>query len=290
MDRDKLAAYYFDNLIKGAKEAHLFFIEDDTRERSRFIEKLLWEKQRKREAPFAKDYVKSIQYKVRLQNAYPEDIVKTDSVVSYLNDFTYSATAIDKYLRCPLQFYHSYVLHLDKREEISGDIEKVDIGKLVHKAISAYFSKRKGYPLKEKDINVTEMDHLIDRLFQKEYGDNLTGAIYLLKKQIRNHLHDLLKKYYLDLIKNQSVTILDIERDIRNIRINSFNLKGRLDSIEKRGDKTCIIDYKTSFNPNSLKIDFKKLDLDDRETWSEAIGSLQLFLFNALLGRNSRKH
>jgi len=288
MDRDKLAAYYFDNLIKGAKEAHLFFIEDDTRERSRFIEKLLWEKQRKREAPFAKDCVKSIQYKIRLQNAYPEDIVKTDSVVSYLNDFTYSATAIDKYLRCPLQFYHSYVLHLDKREEISGDIEKVDIGKLVHKAISAYFSKRKGYPLKEKDINVTEMDHLIDRLFQKWYGDNLTGAIYLLKKQIRNHLQDLLKKYYLDLIKNQSVTILDIERDIRNIRINSFNLKGRLDSIEKRGDKTCIIDYKTSFNPNSLKIDFRKLDLDDRETWSEAIGSLQLPFYLMLYSEETR--
>jgi ATP-dependent helicase/DNAse subunit B len=249
---------------------------------------LLWEKQEKARLHFAKNYVKSIQYKVRLQNAYPEDIVKTDSVVSYLKGFTYSATAIDKYLRCPLQFYHSYVLHLDKREEISGDIEKVDIGKLVHKAISAYFSKRKGYPLKEKDINVTEMDHLIDRLFQKGYGDNLTGAIYLLKKQIRNHLQDLLKKYYLDLIKNQSVTILDIERDIRNIRINSFNLKGRLDSIEKRGDKTCIIDYKTSFNPNSLKkIDFRKLDLDEQRP-GVTIGSLQLPFYLMLYSEETR--
>ena len=276
MDRDRLAAYYFDNLIKGAKEAHLFFIEDDTKERSRFVEKLLWEKQKKGEAPLPGEYVKTVQYKVRLENAGPEDIEKTAAVVSYLRDFAFSATAVDKYLRCPLQFYYSYVLRLDKREEMSGDIERADIGKIVHSAISIYFSKKKGFPLQEKDINVKEMDDLIDRLFQKEYGDNLTGAVYLLKKQIARHLEDLLKRYYLYLIKNQSVTILDSERDIKNIRINSFKLKGRLDSIERRSDKTYIIDYKTSSNPNSLRIDFNKLDHGDRETWSEAIGSLQL--------------
>ncbi len=288
MDRDKLVAYYFDNLIKGAEEAHLFFIEDDTKERSRFIEKLLWEKQRKSGALSTKDYVKSIQYKVRLENANPEDIVKTAAVVSYLKDFTYSATAVDRYLRCPLQFYYSYVLRLQKREEMSGDIEKVDVGKLVHNAISTYFSKRKGFPLQEKDINVAEMDDVIDRLFKKEYGDNLTGAVYLLKKQIKNHLQDLLKKYYLYLIKNQSVTIRDSERDIKKIRIGSFNLKGRLDSVERRGDKTCIIDYKTSSNPNSLKIDFNKLNCDDRETWSKAIGSLQLPFYLMLYSEEAR--
>lgn len=276
MDRDKLVAYYFDGLIKGAKEVHLFFVEDDTKERSRFIEKLLWEKQKKSGEPSTKDYVRSVQYKVRLKNDNPEDIAKTAAVVSYLKDFTYSATAVDRYLRCPLQFYYSYVLRLDKREEMSGDIERIDIGKLVHSAISAYFSARKGFPLQEKDINVTEMDDVIAGLFQKEYGDNLTGALYLLKKQVGDHLRDLLKKYYLYLIKKQSVTILDSERYIGDIRIDSFNLKGQLDSIERRGGKTCIIDYKTSSDPNSLRIDFNKLDHDDRETWSAAIGSLQL--------------
>ena len=123
---------------------------------------------------------------------------------------------------------------------MTGDIEKVDVGKLVHNAISTYFSKRRGFPLQEKDINVAEMDDVIDRLFKKGYGDNLTGAVYLLKKQIKSHLQDLLKKYYLYLIKNQSVTIRDSGRDIKKIRIGSFNLKGRLDSVERRGDKTCL--------------------------------------------------
>jgi hypothetical protein len=171
---------------------------------------------------------------------------------------------------------------------MSSDIEKADVGKLVHNAISTYFSKRRGFPLQEKDLDVAEMDDVIDRLFKKEYGDNLTGAVYLLKKQIKNHLQDLLKKYYLYLIKNQSVTIRDSERDIKKIRIGSFNLKGRLDSVERRGDKTCIIDYKTSSNPNSLKIDFNKLNCEDRETWSEAIGSLQLPFYLMLYSEEAR--
>ena len=276
MDRDKLVAYHFDGLIKGAKEVHLFFVEDDTKERSRFIEKLLWEKQKKGGVLSIKDDVRSVQYKVRLKNDNPEDIVKTAAVVSYLKDFVYSATAVDRYLKCPLQFYYSCVLRLDKREELSGDIERIDIGKLVHSAISSYFSARKGFPLKEKDIDAAEMDDVIERLFQKEYGDNLTGALYMLKKQVGDHLRDLLRKYYLYLIKKQSVTILDSERKIGGIRIGPFKLKGRLDSIERRGGKICIVDYKTTSDPNRLKIDFNKLDRDDRETWSAAIGSLQL--------------
>lgn len=287
MDRDKLAAYYFDNLIKGAREAHLFFIEDDTKERSRFIEKLLWDLQKNGKAPHSKDCVKSVRYEVELVNSQPEDIAKTSAVLSYLRDISYSATAVDKYLKCPLQFYYSYVLRLDKREEISGDIEKVDIGKIVHSSISAYFSKRKGFRLQEKDINAAEMGDLIDGLFQKAYGDNITGGAYLLKKQIKDHLTDLLTRYYLPLIKKQPFVILDSERDIKNIRIASFNLEGRLDSIERRGDRTCIIDYKTTFNPKSLRIDFNKLDPDNKETWSRAIGSLQLPFYLLLYSERS---
>ena len=131
-------------------------------------------------------------------------------------------------------------------------------------------------PLQEKDLSVHEMDRVVHDLFQKEYGEKLTGAVYLLERQIRKHLQDLLKKYYLQLVRNRSITVLDNERELSDIQIGSFHLRGRLDSIELRDGKTCIIDYKTSSNPDRLRIDFDKLDADDRRTWSEAIGSLQL--------------
>ncbi len=275
LDRDKLSAYYFDNLVRGAKDVHIFFIENDTRERSRFVESLLWERQKRDRSTRASDYVQAIQYRVKLGNDTPAGIPKTDRVVSFLKDFTYSATALDTYLNCPLQFYYSYVLDLGKKEEITGEIERADVGKFVHRVLSSYFSKRLNRVLKEADIHLEEMDNLIDDLFGREYGDNPTGAVYLLKAQIKEHLRDYLSRYRIPLIKEKKVTIIGVEEPIE-VTLNSYKLKGRLDVVEKRDGNICIVDYKSGSHTKNLKINFDKLDPDGRDSWDEAIGSLQL--------------
>ncbi|MEW6213701.1 MAG: PD-(D/E)XK nuclease family protein [Nitrospirota bacterium] len=275
IDRDRLMAYYFDALLKGAKEVHLFFVENDKRERSRFVERLLWERQKRDMIPETKNYIQSVQYKVRLESNAPEEVRKPESVIRFLKDFSYSPSALDDYLKCQLRFYYTHVLELEKKEEITGDIERSDIGKIVHYALSLYFSKRIGHILREKDIDTEEIDSLVDDIFGKEYGSNITGAVYLLKRQIKNRLKELLERYYIPLIKREAVTILNVEEGI-NLQLDSFSLTGRMDSIEKRGNKIFILDYKTTSNRNKLGIRLDKLDLQNRDTWSDAIGSLQL--------------
>lgn len=275
IDRDKLAAYYFETLLKGAVKAHIFFIENDKKERSRFVEKLLWEKQKQDRSTDPKNYIQPVQYKVNLDNPVPADIGKTAGVTDYLKHFEYHATALDRYLACGLQFYYTYVLGLGKKEEVSGDIERIDIGKFVHKALAEYFKKRNGRQLKKADLNVEEMSLIADKLFEEQYGKNPSGAAYLLKVQIKNRLQDVLRKYYIPLIMEEQVAILGTESRMA-ISEGPFRLKGFIDSIEKRGHKICIIDYKTGATSNRLKINFNKLDPDDRDSWDEAIGSLQL--------------
>lgn len=286
-DRDKLTAYFFQTLLKGAREVHLFYCENDKKERSRLVEHLLWEKQKKDGTTDAKKYLNFIQYKVHLEQSLPQDIVKTDSLVKYLKNFTYSATSLDTYLKCPVQFYYSYMLRLDKKDDLSGAIEKVDIGKLVHRILAEYFSRRTGALLKTRDIDIHEMEHLIEKHFEQAYGKHVTGTAYLLKRQIEHHLKDFLQSYYIPLVKEEPVTILRTEYDI-DCRTGPFALKGRLDSIEKRGEKTYIIDYKTGANPLSLKINYKDLDIKRRETWSDSIGSLQLPLYLLLYSRYTK--
>src|SRR5208337_1448497 len=46
-DRDMLSAYYFHTLVRGSAEVHVFFVENGRKEKSRFVEQLLWEKQKK---------------------------------------------------------------------------------------------------------------------------------------------------------------------------------------------------------------------------------------------------
>lgn len=274
-DRDRLSAYYFDTLIRGAKDVHIFFVENDTKERSRFVESLLWEQQKKDRSTRARDYVQAIQYRVKLGNTTPPDIPKTDDVVRFLRGFFYSATALDIYLSCPLQFYYRYVLDLGRKDEITGEIERADVGKFVHRVLSSYFSGRLHRVLTESDVGLEEMDRLIEDLFDREYGPGATGALYLLKTQIRAHLRDYLIRYRIPLVKEQKVTIIGVEESLR-ATLNTYKLKGRLDAIEKRGSDICIIDYKSGSSQTSLKINLDKLDPDDRDSWSGAIGSLQL--------------
>ena len=275
LDRDDLAEYYFETLLSGAKEVHLFFIENDKKERSRFVEKLLWRRQKKDRTTETKNYVQSLQYKIDLKNNLPSEIRKTDNVVGFLRDLSHSASSLDLYLRCGLQFYYSSVLRLDRKEEMSGDIEKADVGKFVHHVLSIYFLERKGRLLTPDDIDIAGLDLLINRLFDKQYGENPAGAVYLLKKQIKRHLRDFFEKYFSPLIRHEAVTIIACEEDIR-IKKDIFNLKGRIDAVIRKGETAVVIDYKTGANPGYLKINFDKLDISSRETWNEAIGSIQL--------------
>jgi len=287
-DRDKLAAHYFETLIQGAGEVHLFFIENDKKERSRFVEKLLWERQKREKTTDTKNYLSAVQYRIELKNSLPKDIRKTSSAVEFLRELPYSATALDTYLQCQFQFYYSYVLRIDKKEEISGDIERQTIGKFVHRVLSQYFLKRRGFSLSKKDIDLRELSLLINRLFEKEYGENPSGAVYLLKQQIKRHLRDFFEKYFVPLITERPVTVLNCEEDIRS-SIDSFNLRGRLDAVIRSWEKTVIIDYKTGSNPKFLKINFDKLDIDNRDSWGEAIGSLQLPFYLMLYSKHTGK-
>ncbi len=274
-DRDRLSAYYFETLLKGAKEAHLFFIENNNKERSRFVEKLIWGIQKK-DKTIDKDYIKTIQYKVSLKNSSPAEITKTENMIGFLKGFTYSASSVNKYLKCQLSFYYAHVLKLSKKEDVSGDIDKKGIGSIVHEILSEYFSRRINHKLKETDININEIELHADDIFKKNYGENLFGAVYLLKKQIKKRLKELLRGYYIPMIKEKPLTILGSEVKIPLVSIDSFKITGQLDNIEKRGDKVCIIDFKTASSNNYLEINLDKLEPDNRDSWSDAIGSLQL--------------
>jgi ATP-dependent helicase/nuclease subunit B len=288
MDRDKLVAHYFDSLLSGAKEAHLFYIENDKTEPSRFVEKLLWERQKKDRETLSSPYVSPVRYRVKLINRVPGPIPKTDEMVSFLRDYRYSATTLNRYLKCPLQFYYGTVLGLSPKDEITGEIERDDLGSFVHNILSRYFLNKRGRPLRERDFTVREMDSLVDAVFEKQYGKDPAGALYLLKRQVRRRMADIMKHYYLPLLRKNALTVLEVEESIE-VRVGGFNLKGRLDSVEQRGDKTVIVDFKTGASDNYLKISGEKLDVAKRESWSGAIGSVQLPFYLTLYTEKKKR-
>jgi CRISPR/Cas system-associated exonuclease Cas4 (RecB family) len=292
LDREEIMSYYFNTLISGAKEVHLFYIENDEKERSRFVEKLLWERQKKEGKRDDKSYVKTIQYAVNLRQKNPRPVNKSVEMIKFLREYPFSATSLDTYLCCPLQFYYEYVLGLTEREIVSEEFEREEIGSFVHLVLSDYFKGKIGSVLTEREMSLREFEKVIRKHFEEQYGEDPAGEIYLLRNQVENHLRDFIRHYQVPKIKEFQTKILSLEQRIDVVK-ESFKLGARLDRVEKRGERIVIIDYKTSANKNYLTIRYNKLDLRNRDSWSEAIGTLQLpfylFTYSALTGEKPQE-
>ncbi|MBC7364174.1 MAG: PD-(D/E)XK nuclease family protein, partial [Candidatus Aminicenantes bacterium] len=84
---------------------------------------------------------------------------------------------------------------------------------------------------------------------------------------------------------NMNLKLLALETQLKTEHLigkNKFQLTGKIDRMEKRGKFLCLLDYKTSANEKSYRVKFDKLDQDNRQSWAEAIGSLQLVFYQLL--------
>jgi CRISPR/Cas system-associated exonuclease Cas4 (RecB family) len=275
LDREEIMFYTFDTLIRGAKESHLFYVENDEKEKSRFVERLLWERQKREGKRDDKGYVKTIQYAVNLREENSHPVPKSMEMVKFLKEYSFSASSLNAYLSCPLQFYYEYVLGLREREVISEEFEKEEIGSFVHLVLCDYFKGRAGSVLTEKEMNLKEFEKVFAKDFEEQYGKDPTGEIYLLRNQVERHLKEFIRNYQVPKIKEFRTKILGLEQRV-DVKKDSFKLGARLDRVEKRGERTAILDYKTSANKDYLTIRYNRLDLKNRDSWSEAIGTLQL--------------
>jgi ATP-dependent helicase/nuclease subunit B len=285
-DREQLIRYYFDQLTSHAGEAHIFFSSDAGREPSRFVEQLIWERQRSEAAYSERDrHISAVQLRLRLINEQPVPLTKTREVAEYLRGISFSATALDRYLSCGLKFYYSYVLNLRERSDDAGEMDAPAVGRFVHEVLEEYFSPLLNRPLAAKDINTARMEALAQRLFNARYGENLFGETYFIYRQIQQRLKEFLLQYQLPLVRRSAITITELEQR-HEVEAGSFHFKGFIDRVELRDGNIFILDYKTGAAANLNKINFERLDENDRTTWDKAIKSFQLPLYTFLYSRS----
>jgi ATP-dependent helicase/nuclease subunit B len=285
-DREDIANYHFSLLAAGARELHLFSIDAGEQERSRFVERLLWEQQRADRVSDEKRFVRPVQYRVSLASAPPAAVAKSGAVADWLRLREHSATGLDAYLRCPLKFYHRTVLGLGVREESSGEVEPRDIGTFVHDTLAAYLAPRQARPLAREDLDAGAMAALVEQRFAASFGPAEDGANRLLLAQLKQRMADFVSSYLTRLATSHRLTFLSLERSVA-ASVGGFALRGRLDAVAELDGKPCLIDWKTSANPAAYKLKLKKLSLEDRATWPEAIPSLQLPFYSLLYAQEA---
>ena len=233
-EREEEAAYQFFTLLDGAHEAHLFYREGGKKEKSRFIEQLLWERQRSRGSVDDQQDVAIVELEVDLAPGLPRSIPKTPELQSVLREMTFSATSLDTYLRCPLRFYYGHVLGLAEREEVEGEIDRASIGTFVHHVLAEFFRGVQGTQLTEALLDAERLERLVVTHFERSFGRDQTGPRLLTRLQIQTHLREFLTAYRLPLVRAVPVIVLAVEKSM-SVEIGGFRFGGKADHIERRG-------------------------------------------------------
>ena len=290
-ERELLIEYYFSLAVSGAKEVFFFYSRSGSgkNERSRFIEKLLWQVQQRDSTISTEDYELPVKYQVQLANERPEAIAKTKEMISWMHEsLQSSATTLDTYNACQLRFYYRSILRLDEKEEAKDEMDALIVGKVIHEILSEYFEPFIGVPLKKEMLTIERLQHVTDLCFHQQFGEMLTGTAALFKQKAFVHLKEFLEGYQIPLVEKEEIVILSLEK-LFQVEKDGVNFIGRIDRVEMRGKKFYILDYKTGADDTYIRIRLDSLVSDDRSTWREAIRSFQLPMYMLMYNEMTQK-
>jgi len=293
--QDSIYSYHFYRLINRAKRIYLVY---DTRteglqtgEVSRYFKQLKYlypERFEIRE--------KLAVYEVLPSKTQTINIQKDASVMAKLDDFltgsrNLSASAINIYLDCPLQFYFSVVMEMKEDDEIEETIEASAFGSIFHSAMEWIYRPLEG-KLITADLlhNIRKNEKLLTEIIERSFAKNyfrtdennlqkLTGQNFLTGEIIKSYIKQVLS---VD-AKLTPFTYMQSEKKILISYTFENNrnvwLKGFIDRIDSINDHTRIIDYKTG----KIISQYKSLaQLFDKEIKDRPKAIMQVFMYALL--------
>jgi CRISPR/Cas system-associated exonuclease Cas4 (RecB family) len=275
---DEIQRYQFMRLLGAAKNVHLIYDGSIEKEKSRFIEEIVWERQKSQNKLDVASVVKAA-FSLKIQPP-KQEFKKTREMVGFLKERQYSASSINTYLNCPLKFYYQYVLGLKEKEDLLDEPEAADIGNFAHEFLEEMFGPFKNRkPVIDPNFEKHFMSVLEER-FDEVFKRKMKSDSFLLRE-----IFMIRMRYFLESEKKRGVSkIICLEKD-QTAQIvlpsGTYSFKYRVDRIDRLSDKSfLVIDYKTGstdLKPVSLnKIEEKGFK---RQVMKNTIKSFQLPLY-----------
>ena len=275
IDRENLMKNYLYQLMSNAKVIVMSYAENNSgARRSSFIEEIVI-KNHLTALKYAPSTISLIQED---KYYYPKDteisIEKTDKIISFLKDFSYSASNLNIYTSCSLRFYLQYVLNINEKTEPVASLDNKVFGIVIHNVFKNLFDRK---------ISVTDNTYL-DK-FQSEFIKQM--------KDYDAYLYNNVEQFIASIIYNNIPKIIAAEQNhIKNgyeeskreykvqVKFNQFNIKGIIDKIENYKNDIIVTDYKYKDDDKIkpvLNNNFEKID------------DIQLPLYALLLDKEMKK-
>ncbi|MEO6737907.1 MAG: ATP-dependent DNA helicase [Ginsengibacter sp.] len=157
-----------------------------------------------------------------------------DFINGLLEKYVMNVTALNNYLKCPLEFYFKTLLRIP-----SGKSENTVFGSAVHFALERLFEKMQ----KHEKQQFTSKEEVIEdfRWYMIRHRENFSKEAFERRME---YGADVLSNYYEKYISSAN-KIVAVERNIKNIVVNGVPLKGKIDKLEFTGKEVNVVDYKT---------------------------------------------
>ena len=282
---EEIFRYYFEHLVRSARNVHLLYIDSEDKPRSRYIERLIWEKELAAQTIDVIKIDRAI-YKINVPLRSPPPVIeKTEKVRAILKAKTFSSSAIDDYITCPALFYYKQVLKFEEKKALGDDIEAIDRGTIIHSILHDTFDgylNREITPALYKEM-LSKMKKVIEKHFETREA---SGDYYLFRKITAFKLESFLKKN-IDEAKGRPFIVKYLETNIEDtIDINGYRirLKGRIDRIDycPSNNEYIIADYKTGGAKQYPQSIVKRVDFQSMQEIHKHVNSFQLPIYTYL--------
>lgn len=159
--------------------------------------------------------------------------IEADFIARMLDKFAMNVTALNNYLKCPLEFYFKNLVRIPSPKN-----EATEFGSAVHHALQRLFEK-----MKLNGEQFAPVSDFIDDFnwYMRRHRESFT------REQFNRRMEygvDVLTNYYNKYI-SQWNKVVAVERNIKNVVVNDVPLKGKLDKMEFYGKEANVVDYKT---------------------------------------------
>lgn len=299
--QEALSAYLFYRLCQRAGKVHVFYnslVDNNSNgEISRFVSQLAFESR--------------VSIQERVQAPFPQgttlspaalSMEKTEEVISKLNQYavpgksSFSASALKKYLECPLQFFMQYLAGIKESVEPKEPFDPAIMGTAFHQIMQDFYLEFEGKDLLiTKEIIKEKLPFLpgicrkallqalpIPQKNNASQDSRLFIAEKILLENARLILHH-------DAENIAPFKILELENDCscsfaldihENRQPEVINFKGIIDRIDEVNGRVRIVDYKTGGGSVIVKNDLESLFSHQTKQGNPA--AFQLFFYSLL--------
>lgn len=187
--------------------------------------------------------------------AAPPAVAKVTPPPEYFPD-TLSATAHQRLINCPYQFYCAEILGLAPEEEVREEIEKADYGSYVHRILQAFHAGVPGLPGPWRGPltvdRLASASILMQEIAETVFAQDLRRS-YLARGWLYRWL-DSLPAYFAWQAKREAHWRIEAAEIRKESKICDgdvcLTLTGRIDRLDRGDDGCAIIDYKTGALPS----------------------------------------